>query len=151
MSVEPRVLIISASAEAWVPPEESGAAADPALRAVARAVSGEDGLELFFRLSPDVVLLDIALPDANGFRILDQIRAATATCVVVILGASPDKLILDTCSLFGATAFFCRTAERIPVGRILLRLQPGRSWENIVVDPGEPEIAPGAFVRLNWP
>jgi two-component system response regulator MtrA len=39
------------------------------------AGTGNDGLRLFTTQKPDIVLLDIALPDINGFEIAKQIRA----------------------------------------------------------------------------
>ena len=34
------------------------------------ASDGEDGLELFFQQTPDVVLLDVSMPRMNGFEVL---------------------------------------------------------------------------------
>ncbi len=36
---------------------------------------GQNGLETFKDILPDLVLLDIALPDIKGWKILDEIRA----------------------------------------------------------------------------
>lgn len=38
---------------------------------------GERGLELFKKIKPDLVLLDIALPDTKGWKILERIKAYT--------------------------------------------------------------------------
>lgn len=35
---------------------------------------GEKGMQTFEKLSPDLVLLDIALPDMQGWKLLDRIR-----------------------------------------------------------------------------
>ncbi|MBW8873061.1 MAG: response regulator, partial [Leifsonia sp.] len=40
------------------------------------------GVELSRRLSPDVVLLDIGLPDASGFDIVTAVRATGAVVVL---------------------------------------------------------------------
>ncbi|MCB9438449.1 MAG: response regulator [Anaerolineales bacterium] len=38
---------------------------------------GEKGLNTYMTLHPDLVMLDIALPDIKGWKILEQIRAYT--------------------------------------------------------------------------
>ena len=45
---------------------------------VAEAATGEDGLEELRATAPDVVLLDLMLPDPDGFTVCREIRA-TAT------------------------------------------------------------------------
>jgi DNA-binding response OmpR family regulator len=35
---------------------------------------GEKGLQTYKKLTPDLVLLDIALPDMQGWKLLDRIR-----------------------------------------------------------------------------
>ena len=97
------------------------------VRVVGEAESGAAGLALFFRCRPDVVLLDICLPDANGFTILDQIRTAAPRCAVVMLGKSFEGVIEAACLIFGATGFFCKLGETISIEGIVRDLQEGLS------------------------
>src|SRR3954451_19718673 len=57
---------------------------------VLTASSGEAGLRVFFEHDPDVVLLEIALPDLSGFDVLRQIRRV-ADVPVLILTAQADE------------------------------------------------------------
>ncbi|MBL8030858.1 MAG: response regulator [Candidatus Doudnabacteria bacterium] len=41
---------------------------------VTQAVDGKDGLEAFNRDKPDMVLLDLMLPEVDGFTVLETIR-----------------------------------------------------------------------------
>ena len=41
---------------------------------VVRASSGEGAVEAYLRVHPDLVLLDIHLPDASGFDVLERLR-----------------------------------------------------------------------------
>lgn len=56
------------------------------------AVDGESGLELARRLCPDVVLLDLMLPDITGFDVCRRLRSEQATMLtpVVMLTALND-------------------------------------------------------------
>jgi two-component system KDP operon response regulator KdpE len=48
------------------------------------AGSGEAGLDAIEREHPDIVLLDVGLPDINGFEVLSQIRAFSDVPVVML-------------------------------------------------------------------
>jgi two-component system cell cycle response regulator DivK len=54
------------------------------------AVNGEDGVRLALEHKPDMVLMDIQLPDINGIEAFQRIRAnpATAATPVVAFTAS---------------------------------------------------------------
>jgi CheY-like chemotaxis protein len=56
---------------------------------VRRAYSGQQALEMVRRRSPDLVLLDLMLPDINGDQVIDQLRSdpASERIPVVIMSA----------------------------------------------------------------
>jgi len=45
---------------------------------VITATRGEEGLKKAFQESPDIALVDIMLPDMNGYEICARLRAASA-------------------------------------------------------------------------
>lgn len=51
------------------------------------AYSGKEGLSLFFSHSPDLVLLDLGLPDMDGLEILAQLRGLPQEIPVIIISA----------------------------------------------------------------
>src|SRR5882672_67636 len=50
---------------------------------VYRAGTGGDGVEAFGRLRPDVVILDLHLPDVNGLEVLERLRASGAAVILM--------------------------------------------------------------------
>jgi len=50
---------------------------------VGEAADGASGLELVRRLRPDVVLLDVALPDMSGLEIAERLAPASSRIVLV--------------------------------------------------------------------
>jgi DNA-binding NtrC family response regulator len=52
---------------------------------VVLASNGQRGLELFRRKRPDVVVLDLKMPEMNGLTVLQQVRQLNPTQPVVIL------------------------------------------------------------------
>jgi len=51
------------------------------------ATSGKEGLSLFFSHSPDMVLLDLGLPDMDGLDVLSQLRDIPREVPVIIISA----------------------------------------------------------------
>ncbi|MDA8216879.1 MAG: response regulator, partial [Dehalococcoidales bacterium] len=51
---------------------------------VAVANDGKQGLDEFRRLRPDVVVLDVMLPEIDGFAVLRQIRLQSDTPVIML-------------------------------------------------------------------
>ncbi|HHO75671.1 MAG TPA: sigma-54-dependent Fis family transcriptional regulator [Deltaproteobacteria bacterium] len=58
--------------------------------AVRTAPTGTDGLNEFTSWSPDVVILDIRLPDVDGFRILEELREEDENAKVIMITAHHD-------------------------------------------------------------
>ena len=50
---------------------------------VMRAHSGEEGIGAVRRSHPDLVLLDIRLPDLNGFEVLDRLREQNPVVIMI--------------------------------------------------------------------
>ena len=51
------------------------------------AASGQEGLSLFFSHGPDLVLLDLGLPDMDGLDVLSQLRDLPREVPVIIISA----------------------------------------------------------------
>ena len=50
---------------------------------VAVAIDGESGVREALRTSPEIVLLDVSLPDIDGFEVAARLRAAGASSAIV--------------------------------------------------------------------
>jgi DNA-binding response OmpR family regulator len=59
---------------------------------VSHAATGKAGLTLVQRASPDLVLLDIMLPDLDGFEVCRRLRAAGYRRPIIILSARSQEL-----------------------------------------------------------
>jgi len=53
-------------------------------RIVGEAATGAAAIDLVARLAPDVVLLDVVLPDMDGFAVADRLAAAGSASAVVL-------------------------------------------------------------------
>jgi len=57
---------------------------------VGTAQTGEEALALVASLQPDLVLLDLYLPDAFGLDVVTRLRAAGETCDVLVITAAKE-------------------------------------------------------------
>lgn len=71
---------------------------------------GASALAEVARVAPDLVILDVMLPNRSGFDILRDLRAAepTATLPVLMLTAKGQKQDRDLAESFAATAFMAK-------------------------------------------
>lgn len=57
---------------------------------VVEAATAEDALDRFRRVDPDLVVLDVGLPGADGFEVLRAIRAKSSTPVIMLTARSEE-------------------------------------------------------------
>jgi len=61
---------------------------------VVPAITGKDGIKVVKQGNPDVVLLDLNLPDISGFDVLKEIRGVSSVPVIILTVRSEDEDVL---------------------------------------------------------
>ena len=61
---------------------------------VSGAGDAQSGLELCRMARPDVVILDLALPDRDGFDLLEDLKAASPTCKFIGISGYADEFTI---------------------------------------------------------
>jgi two-component system, OmpR family, response regulator VicR len=61
---------------------------------VVAAVKGHEGIDLIRKEHPDIVILDINLPDMNGFQVLEEVRSFSSVPVIILTVRSEDVDVL---------------------------------------------------------
>lgn len=78
---------------------------------VKTAENGQQGLEMHQQHGFDLILLDIMMPDMNGFDVLTALKAAGSTTPVVVMSALTDLKSVVTCIKLGAEDFLSKPIE----------------------------------------
>jgi len=73
--------------------------------------SGEEALGSLHSEPPDVVLLDLKMPDMNGLDILPKIKALDATIEVIILTGHGSRTAKDSGMLAGAFDYIMKPVD----------------------------------------
>ena len=72
---------------------------------------GEEGCRLAAELEPDVVLLDLRMPEPDGLSVLERLAALGLDCAVVMLTTSSDERDLVTSLRSGARGYLLKDME----------------------------------------
>ena len=73
---------------------------------VGEAADGASGVDAARRLAPDVVLLDLQLPDTTGFAVAEQLAGAAS---IVITSTHDDDDFVVMAHRSGACGFVCKS------------------------------------------
>src|SRR5512143_1400294 len=78
------------------------------IEVVGAARSGMEGIQLSQELDPDVVLMDINMPDMDGISATEQVRQKSPHTQVVILSVQGDQNYMRRAMLAGARDFLTK-------------------------------------------
>src|SRR5206468_8210323 len=85
--------------------------ADGGFEIVGETQSGTQVLPLVARTQPDLVVLDLRMPNMDGLACLDEIRRRYPDVKVVMLSASTSQDLIETALRRGASAYILKTVD----------------------------------------
>jgi two-component system chemotaxis response regulator CheB len=121
-------------------------AADPALEVVGTAANGRIALSKLPQVSPDLVILDIEMPELDGLATLKEIRKAYPKLPVVMFSALTERgaaASLDALAL-GATDYFPKPAGGLDEARRVIRWELIPEIKALCGRPAAPAVVPAA-------
>lgn len=95
------------------------------LKVAGYARSGRDAITAAERLRPDVVLLDLRLPDMLAPEVIRSMRARAPAAKVVVFTAYPDHAAIEAVLAAGAHSIAVKDAERADLVGIIDRVVHG--------------------------
>jgi DNA-binding NarL/FixJ family response regulator len=100
----------------------------PALRVVGEAGSGGEAVALAQELQPDVVLMDIAMPDMDGIQATVQVLGQAPKTHVLILSMFDDDESVFAAMRVGARGYVLKGAGQEEMVRAIKSVSSGEMW-----------------------
>jgi two-component system, NarL family, response regulator NreC len=98
------------------------------LTVVAEASDGRDSVRLAEELSPDVVVMDIAMPNLNGIEASRQIIASNPDIAIVILSMHSDESYVIRALKAGARAYLLKDSAEGDLIAAIHAITDGKSF-----------------------
>jgi DNA-binding NarL/FixJ family response regulator len=99
---------------------------EPGLTVCGEASTGAQAIELYRSLRPDIVLMDLRLPDASGAEVTQSIRAEFPEAKVIIISSfAPDEEVYAAISS-GARAYVLKTIEADELIAVVRKVAAGQ-------------------------
>lgn len=110
---------------------------------VAAAADGAEALEKFPQANPDVVVLDLQIPEPNGIRVTAEVTQRDPSVRVLVLSASGESADVLAAVKAGATGYLVKSASREDLFDAVRRVAGG----DPVFTPGLAGLVLGEFQR----
>jgi len=117
---------------------------DHHFKIVGEASNGAEALQIVAEQQPDVVLLDLKLPDMGGIELCQRIVQTYPQTAVLILTAFIDRNLVNACLQAGAQGYLVKDAENLHLREHLLSVVEGHA----ALDPRAADVLT-EYVRQN--
>ena len=84
--------------------------AESDLEVVGTAADGRQALQLVDQFSPDIVLMDVSMPDISGIDLTQQLKTMFPQLHVIILTVHEDEILLQEAIEAGASGYIVKRA-----------------------------------------
>ena len=105
---------------------------EPDMEIVGEAASGREALTLVPRLRPDIVLMDVRMPDLDGLATLERLKRADPDTAVIMVSLYDDADYLYRAVSAGAAGYILKEASRTELVRAVRATAQGGS----IISPG---------------
>lgn len=102
-------------------------AAEPEVE-VREAASGKEGVSAFRRQQPDIVILDLNLPDIGGLEVIRRIKMVDPTARILVLSMHDDRIHVTRALQAGAAGYVSKNAPPEELLDAVRRVAGGRTY-----------------------
>jgi DNA-binding NarL/FixJ family response regulator len=100
----------------------------PSITVVGEATTGADALQRAAELNPDIIVMDIHLPDISGLEVTRKILALLPSAKVLVFSADPNRTMVDEALQAGACGYIWKQSAVDEVLRAIEMVQAGKLY-----------------------
>ncbi|MGV7226392.1 MAG: response regulator [Nitrosopumilus sp.] len=75
---------------------------------IAEATDGAEAVEFYKQHNPQILLLDLAMPKKDGFKVVQEVMAHDPNAKIILITASDDQKIIQQCLDHGASSYISK-------------------------------------------
>ena len=111
----------------------------PDMAVVAEAEDGRTAVQMVEKLSPDVVIMDVSMPDLNGIESTRQIISRNSKVKIIALSMHSDRLFVSEMLKSGACGYLLKDCAFEELARAIRAVVDGKTYlspaiSGVVVD-----------------
>jgi len=121
---------------------------EPSLEIVGEARDGRQAVDLVKELKPDLLLMDVSMPDMNGFDATRRVHQYDASVKVLILTMHDEEELVARCLEAGAAGYIMKDA---PASQLLYAIEMVRKGERYLSPAVLKKVVDGYVKNVSRP
>jgi two-component system NarL family response regulator len=128
----------------------------PDMKVIAEAGDGVEALALIKEHSPDVVLLDLRMPQMDGLDVLAEVKKSRLPCKIIIMTTFDSEEDVQRAMRTGARGYLLKDSTREEILDAIRRVSlgetylPARIVQKVAEGMRKPELSPREVEVLQW-
>ena len=110
------------------------------------AETGKEAMSLFYANNPDIILLDLGLPDVDGVDVIKQIRERSNTPIIVVSAREEENEKIKALD-YGADDYMTKPFH---MGELLARVRVAQRKLNSNVNPDHMEVLTCDYLTVDY-
>lgn len=110
------------------------------------ATTGKEAISLFYANNPDIILLDLGLPDIDGMEVVMQIREKSNNPIIVVSAREEEGEKIRILDL-GADDYMTKPFH---IGELLARIRVAQRKLNSMINPSNTEIFTCDYLTVDF-
>ena len=98
------------------------------LKIIGTAKTGRNALDFLSQQTPDIILLDISLPDMNGIELCSLIRTTNKTSKIIGLTSANETALITQLLSAGANGYLLKNMEREELIQAIEQVLSGKTF-----------------------
>jgi two-component system chemotaxis response regulator CheY len=100
---------------------------DPSVEIIGKAANGHDAVEFVAKEVPDIVTMDLTMPEMDGIQCITAMMAVDSSIKILVVSALSDKATGIEALTKGARGFLCKPFTDIELKQALEKLHNSKS------------------------
>ena len=101
---------------------------EPDMTVIEQADNGKELLDKIRLLDPDMVLLDLDMPEKSGWEVMRQLKVEKPTLPIIILSVNPEEEYGEACFRDGASGYLNKLAPLELVLKAIRQVAQGKKY-----------------------